>query len=81
MEDGEELLPCSNNLISRGCGLHLEADEQLLTGLLVDTPAFDSRSMLIQNEPLSSSSSSEKTSCHAYFSSVLEQRIESINLI
>ena len=52
MEDGEELLTCSNNLISKGCGLHLEADEQLLTGLFVDTPAFDSRSILIQNEAL-----------------------------
>ena len=52
MEDGEELLTCSNNLISRGCGLHLEADEQLLTGLFVDTPAFDSRSMFIQIEAL-----------------------------
>ena len=52
MEDDEELLTCSNNLISRGCGLHLEADEQLLTGLFVDTPALDSRSMLIQNEAL-----------------------------
>ena len=80
MEDGEELLTCSNNLISRGCGLHLEADEQLLTGLFVDTPAFDSRSMLIQNEALFSFFIGKK-SCHTYFSSLLEQRIERINLI
>ena len=80
MEDGEELLPCSNNLISRGCGLHLEADEELLTGLFVDTPAFDSRSMLIQNEALFFFFF-EETSCYTYFSSLLEQRIERINLI